>query len=106
MKKILDKPYENDEFFRKWLVGLSPRTKENYSLEFHDWFIFVDMTPTEQVKKRMHDLTTEDLTQRLFSRTSSESLRNIWRSAETSNRRALRPCLEQLRASFRETVCR
>lgn len=66
MKKILDKPYEKDEFFKKWLVGLSERTKENYSNEFHDWFIFIDMTPTEQIKKRMHDLTTEDLSQRLF----------------------------------------
>ena len=106
MKKILDKPYENDEFFRKWLVGLSPRTKENYSLEFHDWFIFVDMTPTEQVKKRMHDLTTEDLTQRLFSRTSSESLRNIWRSAETSSLQALRLCCELWLHSSAETACR
>ena len=66
MKKILEKPYEQDEYFKKWLVGLSPRTKENYSLEFHDWFVFIEMTPTEQIKKRMHDLTTEDLTQRLF----------------------------------------
>src|SRR3990170_2672780 len=66
MKKILDKPYEQDEFFKKWLVGLSPRTKENYTTEYHEWHVFVDMTPTEQIKKRMHDLTTEDLTQRLF----------------------------------------
>src|SRR3990170_1609674 len=66
MKKILDKPYEQDEYFKKWLVGLSPRTKENYTSEYHEWHIFVDMTPTEQIKKRMHDLTTEDLTQRLF----------------------------------------
>jgi len=66
MKKILDRPYEKDEFFKKWLVGLSPRTKENYSNDFHDWYIFIGMTPTEQIKKRMHDLTTEDLSQRLF----------------------------------------
>jgi len=66
MKKILDRPYEKDEFFKKWLVGLSPRTKKNYSNEFHDWHIFIGMTPTEQIKKRMHDLTTEDLSQRLF----------------------------------------
>lgn len=66
MKKVLDKPYEKDEFFKKWLVGLSERTKENYSNEFHDWFVFIGMTPTEQIKKRMHDLTTEDLTERLF----------------------------------------
>ena len=40
MKRILDKPYEKDGFFKKWLVGLSPRTKENYSNEFNDWYIF------------------------------------------------------------------
>jgi hypothetical protein len=34
MKKILDKPYEKDEFFKKWLVGLSERTKKNYSKIF------------------------------------------------------------------------
>ena len=66
MKKILDKPYEKDEFFKKWLVGLSERTKKNYSNEFHEWFVFIDMTPTEQIKKRMHDLTTQDIAQRLF----------------------------------------
>jgi integrase len=73
MKKILDKPYEKDEFFKKWLVGLSPRTKKNYSNEFHEWFIFVDMTPTEQIRKRMHDLTTQDIAQRLF-------FENKWRA--------------------------
>jgi hypothetical protein len=73
MKKILDKPYEKDEFFKKWLVGLSPRTKKNYSNEFHEWFIFIDMTPTEQIKKRMHDLTTQDIAQRLF-------FENKWRA--------------------------
>jgi len=66
MKKILDKPYEKDEYFKKWLVGLSPRTKENYSNEYHDWYIFIGMTPIEQIKKRMHDLTTENLSERLF----------------------------------------
>ena len=66
MKKILDKPYEQDEFFKKWLIGLSPRTKENYTTEYHEWHVFIGLTPTEQIKKRMHDLTTEDLTQRLF----------------------------------------
>ena len=66
MKKILDKPYEKDEFFKKWLVGLSERTKENYSNEFHEWHAFIGMTPTEQIRKRMHDLTTENLSERLF----------------------------------------
>jgi integrase len=66
LKKILDRAYEQDEFFKKWLVGLSERTKGNYSKEIHGWITFVDMTPTQQVKKRMHDLTTQDITQRQF----------------------------------------
>lgn len=66
MKKILDRAYEQDEFFKKWLVGLSERTKENYSKEIHDWITFVDMTLTQQIKKRMQDLTTQDITQRQF----------------------------------------
>jgi hypothetical protein len=45
MKKVLDKPYEKDEFFKKWLVGLSERTKRNNSNDFHDWHIFIGMTP-------------------------------------------------------------
>ena len=43
-----------------------PRTKENYANVFPDWLNFIDMTPTEQIKKRMHDLTSQDLTQRTF----------------------------------------
>ncbi len=66
MKNVLDKPYGQDEFFKKWLVGLSARTKHNYSNEFHEWFVFVGMTPTEQIRKRMHDLTSEDIGERLF----------------------------------------
>jgi hypothetical protein len=62
VKKIINRAFEQDEYFKKWLIGLSPRTKENYSNEFPDWLNFIDMTPTEQIKKRMHDLTTQDIT--------------------------------------------
>lgn len=66
MNKILNKPYEQDEFFKKWLVGLSDRTKENYTNEIHGWITFVDKSPTQQIKKRMHDLTTQNITERTF----------------------------------------
>ena len=64
MKKILDRTYEQDEYFKRWLVGLSERTKKNYATEFHDWQVFIGMTPTEQIKKRMHDLTTQNISER------------------------------------------
>jgi len=66
MKRKVERPYEKDEFFEKWLVGLSPRTKKNYAEEFNDWYVFTGMTSTEQIKKRMHDLTTENLGERQF----------------------------------------
>ena len=61
MKKKIVRPYEKDKFFKKWLVGLSERTKENYTQEFEGWYNFIGMSPTEQIQKRMHDLTTENL---------------------------------------------
>jgi hypothetical protein len=57
MSEKVDKPYQKDEFFKKWLVGLSERTKKNYTNEIQGWLVFVGMTPTEQIKKRMHDLS-------------------------------------------------
>jgi len=50
MNNALDKTYEQDEFFKKWLVGLSERTKENHGNE------------------RMHDLTTEDMSEIVFEK--------------------------------------
>jgi len=66
MKKKIVRPYEKDKFFKKWLVGLSERTKENYSAEFQEWFDFVGMSPTEQIEKRLKDLTSGNLAERQF----------------------------------------
>lgn len=66
MKKIINREFEQDPYFQKWLIGLSPRTKVNYSNEFPNWLAFIDMTPTEQIKKRMHDLNSEEILQRTF----------------------------------------
>jgi hypothetical protein len=66
MKKIVNREFQQDPYFQKWLIGLSPRTKVNYSNEFPNWLAFIDMTPTEQIKKRMHDLNSEDISQRTF----------------------------------------
>jgi hypothetical protein len=57
---------KEDRFIKSWLTGLAPRTKENYLKEIEKWILFVDMTPTEQIKRRMHDLTSEDITERTF----------------------------------------
>lgn len=66
MERNLNREYKQDTYFQQWLIGLSPRTKQNYSNEFPNWLTFIDMTPTEQIKKRMHDLTSQDLPQRTY----------------------------------------
>ncbi len=66
MSKKSVKPYEKDEFFKKWLVGLSERTKKNYTNQIRGWLVFIGMSPTEQIKKRMHDLTTQNIAERTF----------------------------------------
>jgi hypothetical protein len=67
-KKSIEKPYEQDEYFKKWLVGLSPRTKENYSDDFYDWWQFIKMSPTEQIEKRLKDTRSDSLEDRMFYR--------------------------------------
>jgi hypothetical protein len=59
---------ENDQYVKQWLAGLSAETKRNYLMQIRDWITFIGMTPTEQIKKRMHDLATEDLAERPFFR--------------------------------------
>lgn len=51
--KYLDKSYEKDEYVKRWLAGLSERSKINYLREIHEWLSFVDLTPTQQIKKRI-----------------------------------------------------
>lgn len=58
--------WKNDRYVKRWLRGLSERTKENYKGLFPHFLDFIKMTPTEIVTKRMHDLTTEDITERQF----------------------------------------
>jgi hypothetical protein len=53
MSEKVDTPYEKDVFFKKWLVGLSERTKENYTNGIQDWLVFIGMTPTEQIRARL-----------------------------------------------------
>jgi hypothetical protein len=65
-KKKIPKPYESDPYFQQWLVGLSERTKKNYTEEFGIWHEFMGMTPTEQIEKRLKDTASTDMTERMF----------------------------------------
>lgn len=55
-----------DKYVDSWLTGLSESTKKNYLKDWSKWLEFIGMTPTEQIEKRLKDLTSQDLTERTF----------------------------------------
>jgi hypothetical protein len=56
----------NDTYIKRWLSGLSKGTKKTYPKLLVDWLTFIKLTPTEQINKRMHDLTSVEITERCF----------------------------------------
>jgi site-specific recombinase XerD len=66
MKSKIERPYEMDKYFQKWLVGLSERTKKNYRNRFQPWFDFIGMSPTEQIEKRLKDTASGNMEERTF----------------------------------------
>jgi len=62
----MNEEWLNDKYVKRWLNGLKPRTKQNYIDDFPEFLNFIGMTPKEIINKRMHDLTTEDISERQF----------------------------------------
>lgn len=62
----MKKNVEQEKYVEAWLHGLSERTKTNYRKEFERWLSFLKMTPTEQIEKRLKDLTSQNLNERSF----------------------------------------
>jgi integrase len=56
----------NDIYVKRWLTGLDEGTKEGYLGLIKDWYTFIAMSPTEQINKRMHDLTSTNIIERTF----------------------------------------
>jgi hypothetical protein len=55
---------QNDKYVIQWLSGLAERTKQNYIKEIAQWNTFLGMTPTEQIQKRMHELSNRRLSRK------------------------------------------
>ena len=66
MSKKVNKPYTQDPYFKRWMAGLSDRTKQNYTDRIQNWITFMGIDLTSQVTKRMNDLTAQDLSERQF----------------------------------------
>lgn len=48
--------WENDKYVVKWFSEISERTKENVKKPFEEWLKFIEMSPTEQIERRVEDL--------------------------------------------------
>jgi hypothetical protein len=57
---------QNNEFVKKWLTGLSERTKQNYLREFPKWQNFIKVSPQKQIEKRLKDLSSANITERSY----------------------------------------
>jgi hypothetical protein len=66
MPKSVNREYVNDPYFQSAVKGLSDRTKQNYAQNLKRWQLFINTSPTEQISKRMHDLTSQNLTERMY----------------------------------------
>jgi len=51
MKKILDRTCEQDEYFKRWLVGLAKEPNRTMPPKSMTGKFFIGMTPTEQIKE-------------------------------------------------------
>jgi site-specific recombinase XerD len=55
------------DYIETWLKGLSKRTKINYRKEFEKWLHFINMTPEQQIQKRLEDTAcTNQITRQFF----------------------------------------
>jgi hypothetical protein len=73
----------NDKYVKQWLEGLSERTKANYVKGFEKWVSFVEMSPSQQIAKRMKDLTSQDLTERTYFEAKFRAYKEMRENAKT-----------------------
>ena len=52
--------WQDDPYVQTWFKGLAERTQTTYSAVFTYWLEFVQMTPTDQIQKRIEDLKSDN----------------------------------------------
>lgn len=73
----------NDTYVKRWLTGLAKKTKHGYPSLLQDWLTFINLSPTDQINKRMHDLTSTDITERLFFEDKWKAYKEMMESTGT-----------------------
>jgi len=58
--------WKEEPYVKEWLSKVSERTRKNYKERYPKWLAFIGMTPTEQFKKRIKDLQSDNPKERGF----------------------------------------
>jgi len=95
---------ENDQYVIQWLTGLSDRTKNNYLIQFKLWNSYIAMTPTQQIKKRIEDLTSKDLAERHFFETKFREYKRFMEDNGKQSAISIKTALIPVASFFGRTV--
>ena len=90
----------NDAYVQRWLTGLADRTKENYLQRLPLWIDFIKMSPTEQIDKRLKDLTSQDLTERTYFEDKFREFKEELESKGNLNARSVTTMLTAVASFF------
>lgn len=95
---------KKDQYVKQWLSGLSEATLKNYAVQIETWNTFIAMTPTEQIRKRMHDLATEDLAERQFFETKFREYKAFLEAQGKLSQISIKAHLRTVASFFGRTV--
>jgi len=90
----------NDPYVQRWLTGLADRTKENYLQRLPLWIDFIKISPTEQIEKRLKDLTSQDLTERTYFEDKFREFKEELESKGNLNARSVTTMLTAVASFF------
>lgn len=71
-----NKEWLNDAYVKEWLSKVGERTQKNYKERYPKWLNFIGMTPTEQFKKRIKDLQSDNPKERGFFEDKTVEFKN------------------------------
>jgi len=69
--------WKEDAYVKEWLSKVAERTAKNYSERFPKWLAFIEMSPTEQFKKRIKDLQSSNPKERGFFEDKVIEFKNV-----------------------------
>jgi len=99
-KPFINRDYIQDEYFKRWMVGLSDKTKRSYNFAFKEWLDFIGMSPTEQILKRGRDVINPNPIKRRFFEDKWREYKELSEAKETSKDSSIHSKLKVVASFF------